>query len=354
MICIQNDLLILKTRRKKMKQFNILAIILLTLIPGYVFAGKSIVEMHGRLRVHGNHVVDENNQQISLFGNSMFSSNSNWEGKKFFNEDVLKWLKKDFKTTIIRAALAVEESGGYIKDPDGNQARLKKVIDAAIANGLYVIIDFHSFKAEEYTAQAVTFFTDMAKCYGKYDNVMYEIYNEPCKVSWSQVVKPYAEKVISAIRTIDHNNLIIVGTPNWSQKVTDAANDPIIDFNVAYTLHFYAGTHGQWLRDEATLAMQKGIALFVTEWGTCDASGDGGFNPAATDEWLKYCNDNMLSMCNWAVNDKAETASIIKPGSNPNGGWSAVDYTPSGTYVREKMRNWKITDEVRKKMTDDR
>jgi endoglucanase len=89
--------------------------------------------------------------------------------------------------------------------------------------------------------------------------------------------------------------------------------------------------------------MKKGIALFVTEWGTCDSSGDGGFNPAATDVWLKFCKDNMLSMCNWAVNDKAQTVSIIKPGSNPKGGWTAVDYTESGTYVREKMRNWKIT-----------
>jgi len=337
-----------------MKQFKILALILLTLIPGYVLSGKSLVEKHGRLRVLGNHVVDKNNQQISLFGNSMFSSNSKWEGQKFYNEDVVKWLKKDLKSTIVRAALAVEESSGYIDDPAGNQARMKRVIEAAIANGLYVIIDFHSFKADEYTAQAVTFFTEMAKCYGKYDNVIYEIYNEPQKVSWSKVIKPYAEKVIAAIRGIDSNNLIIVGTPFWSQKVTEAANDPIKDKNVAYTLHFYAGTHGQWLRDEATSAMQKGIALFVTEWGTCDASGNGGFNAAASDEWLKYCNDNMISMCNWAVDDKAETASIIKPGSNPKGGWSAADYTQSGTYVSEKMRNWKITDEDRKQKTDDR
>ena len=333
---------------KSMKQFKNTGILFLILIAMNGFAGENIVAKHGMLRVLGNHVVDQNNQQISLFGNSMYSSNSNWEGQKYYNEDVIKWLKKDFRATIIRVALGVEESSGYIDDPAGNMERVKKVVEAGIANGLYVLIDFHSFKAEDYSAQAVTFFTEMARCYGKYDNVMYEIYNEPLKVSWSQVVKPYAETVISAIRAIDPDNLIIVGSPYWSQKVVDAANDPIKDKNVAYTLHFYAGTHGQSLRDDATLAMQKGIALFVTEWGTCDSSGDGGFNPAATDVWLKFCKDNMLSMCNWAVNDKAQTVSIIKPGSNPKGGWTAADYTESGTYVREKMRNWKVTAEEKK------
>jgi endoglucanase len=327
-----------------MKQIKNIGIFLLILIAMNAFAGENIVAKYGMLRVFGNHVVDQNNQQISLFGNSMYSSNSKWEGEKYYNEEVVKWLKNDFKASIIRAALAVEESSGYIEDPVGNEARVKKVIEAGIANEMYVIVDFHSFKAEDYPAQAVAFFSEMARCYGKYDNVMYEIYNEPLKVSWSEVVKPYAEKVIAAIRAIDPDNLIIVGSPYWSQKVVDTANDPIKDKNVAYTLHFYAGTHGQSLRDDATLAMQKGIALFVTEWGTCDASGNGGFNPAATDEWLKFCKDNMLSICNWAVNDKAQTVSIIKPGSNPKGGWTAADYTESGTFVREKMRNWKITE----------
>jgi len=308
-------------------------------------AKESIVSKHGLLRVVDAHVVDRNNQQISLFGNSMYSSNSNWEGQKYYNEDVVKWLKKDFNATIIRAALAVEESSGYIEDPIGNEDRVKKVIEAGMANEMYVIIDFHSFKAEDYTAHAVAFFTKMATLYGKYNNVMYEIYNEPLKVSWSEVVKPYAETVIAAIRAIDPDNLIIVGSPYWSQKVVEAANDPINDKNVAYTLHFYAGTHGQWLRDDASLAMQKGIALFVTEWGTCDASGNGGFNEAASNEWLNYCKTNKLSICNWAVNDKDQTVSIIKPGANSKGGWTADDYTQSGTYVRNQMRNWNTGEE---------
>ena len=80
----------------------------------------------------------------------------------------------------------------------------------------------------------------MALEYGAFPNVIYEIYNEPLNVSWSNVIKPYAMSVISIIREIDPDNLIIVGTPNWSQRVDMAAQDPIVEFeNIAYTLHFY-------------------------------------------------------------------------------------------------------------------
>ena len=60
-----------------MKQFKNTGILLLILIAMNGFAGENIVAKHGMLRVLGNHVVDQNNQQISLFGNSMYSSNSN-------------------------------------------------------------------------------------------------------------------------------------------------------------------------------------------------------------------------------------------------------------------------------------
>ncbi|MBQ4796798.1 cellulase family glycosylhydrolase, partial [Pectobacterium versatile] len=109
---------------------------------------------------------------------------------------------------------------------------------------MYVIIDWHSHSAENNRSEAIRFFQDMARKYGNKPNVIYEIYNEPLQVSWSNTIKPYAEAVISAIRAIDPDNLIIVGTPSWSQNVDEASRDPINGKNIAYTLHFYAGTHG--------------------------------------------------------------------------------------------------------------
>ena len=81
--------------------------------------------------------------------------------------------------------------------------------------------------------------------------------------------------MIAAIRAIDPDNLIVVGTPSWSQDVDAAAADPITGTNIAYALHFYAGTHGQSCADKAQKALDRGAALFVTEWGAVNANGDG-------------------------------------------------------------------------------
>lgn len=234
------------------------------------------------LNVSGSQ-INVGSTPTGLAGNSYFWSNTGWGAERFYNADSVKWLKTDWKANIVRAAMGVEDPGGYLQDKAGNMARVKAIVDAAIAEELYVIIGWHSHHAEDHQAEAVAFFTEMALTYGDDNNVIYEIYNEPLQVSWSNTVKPYAEAVIEAIRAVDPDNLIVVGTPTWSQDVDKAAADPITGHtNIAYALHFYAGTHKQWLRDRAEQAMNAGIAIMVTEWGSVNASGDGNIDTAET------------------------------------------------------------------------
>jgi len=315
--------------------FTLLTVVLCTLL-----SAQTIVEKHGRLRVKDAHVVNKDGEFISLCGNSLFWSTNGWGGEKYYNHDVVKFLKDDWNSSIVRIAMGVEGIGDYRTDPAGQTAKVKTVVDACIEEGLYVIIDFHAHSAHNYKNLAITFFEEMATLYGEYDNVIYEIFNEPLNVSWANVIKPYAEEVIAAIREIDPDNLIIVGTRNWSQEVVEASLNPIDDVNVAYALHFYADSHKQWLRDAAITAMNNGAALFVTEWGTCNASGNTGHNEESSDEWMSFCKDNYISVCNWAINDKDETASALLPGASKEGGWTEDDYTPSGKYVRNLMLNW--------------
>ncbi|MCH1924818.1 cellulase family glycosylhydrolase [Shewanella sp. C32] len=279
-------------------------------------------------------------EQKSFAGNSFFWSNTGWGQEKMYNANVVSWLKQDWHSTIVRVALGADEGGSYIDDPASNLARIRTVVDAAIANDMYVIIDFHSHHAQDKKAAAIQFFTQMAEQYGDHNNVIYEIYNEPLQVSWSNVIKPYAVDVINAIRAIDPDNLIVVGTPTWSQDVDVASQDPIAGSNIAYALHFYAGSHGQFLRDKALTAMNNGIALMVTEWGAVNADGNGNVATASVNEWMNFLATNHLSHVNWAVSDKAEGASIINPGANPNGNWSASDLTASGTFVKDIISNW--------------
>jgi endoglucanase len=233
--------------------------------------------------------------------------------------------------------MGVDESGGYLQDKTANKNRIKTIIDAAIEHDLYVIIDWHSHHAEDYQADAVEFFTEMATLYGGYDHVLYEIYNEPLSISWSNKIKPYAEAVISAIRAKDPDNMIIVGTPEWSQRVDQAAADPIMtSTNIAYTLHFYTVHHQQWLRDRATAALEAGLPIFVTEWGSV---GYTNTDPE-TDKWMEWCKSKKISHCNWAVNDKVEEWSILVQGSSTSGGWHDSSLTPAGQLSRKIIRGW--------------
>ncbi len=297
----------------------------------------TVVQMHGLLQLSGNKIVDKNNEPVCFAGNSFFWSNDNWGGERYYKAEVISWLKHDWKTTIVRAAMGVEDPGGYLDNKTANKNRVKTVVDAAIDEGIYVIIDWHSHHAEDNTNEAALFFQEMANLYGEYDNVIYEIYNEPLDISWSNIIKPYAISIIATIRSIDPDNLIVVGTPEWSQRVDLAAADPITGYsNIAYTLHFYTVHHQQWLRDRASAALESGIALFVTEWGSIGYS----LVDSEANEWMNWCFTNKISHCNWAVNDKEEEWSILIPGASTTGGWSDDDLTKAGKLARNIIRNW--------------
>ena len=297
----------------------------------------TVVDVHGLLQANGNKIVNKGGEPVSFAGNSFFWSNDNWGGERYYEPEVVSWLKKDWNTTIVRAAMGVEDPGGNLDNKTANKNRVKTIVDAAIDEGLYVIIDWHSHHAEDNTNEAVLFFQEMAELYGEHDNVIYELYNEPLDISWTNIIKPYAVSVIAAIRAIDPDNLIVVGTPEWSQRVDLAAADPITGFsNIAYTLHFYTIYHQQWLRDRANAALDDGIALFVTEWGSI---GYSLVDPEAN-KWMTWCFDNKISHCNWAVNDKEEEWSILVPGASTSGGWGNDDLTDAGKLAKNIIMNW--------------
>jgi endoglucanase len=298
------------------------------------------VARYGALQVKGSQILDQSGKPASLAGNSLFWSNSGWGGERYYAANVVGWLKNNWNASVVRVAMGVDEAGGYLENNAREKAKVKTVVDACIAAGLYVIIDWHSHSAEKHQAEAIAFFKEMATTYGTKPNVIYEIYNEPLQVSWSGVVKPYAQAVTSAIRAIDPDNLIVVGTPTWSQDVDVAASDPLAGVNIAYTLHFYAASHKASLRAKASTALSKGVALFVTEYGTCDASGAGAVDATSTQEWMTFLKQNNLSHCNWALNDKAEAASALVTGTNPAAAWSDSYLTTSGRLVKGYIQGW--------------
>lgn len=324
---------------KKIPSLLRLALLVCILMASGKIYAQSVVAQNGRLQVNGNRIENEQGQAVDFAGPSLFWSNNGWGGDKFYNVGVVNWVKDDWDATIIRAAMGVEGGGGYADDPAGNKAKVETVVDAAIAAGIYVIIDFHTHDAPAYWAQSKAFFTEMAQKYGSSPNVIFEIYNEPLQVSWGSDIKPYAEDVISGIRA-HSQNLVIVGTPTWSQDVDQVIGNAINDSNTAYTLHFYAGTHFGSLRAKGDAALNAGLALFVTEWGTVNADGNGSVNESSTNEWVSWMKANKLSHCNWSINDKAEGASAVNAGASTTGGWSDNDLTWSGGVVKSIVQSY--------------
>jgi endoglucanase len=263
------------------------------------------VNYFGEMVVNGNHINgSKTNAPMQVKGMSFFWSN--WS-EKYWTAATVDKMVDEFQCEVVRASYGVDDQGTPYNYADEEMVRT--VVRQAINRGIYVIIDWHSHGAYLNTSAAKDFFNKMASEFGGYDNVIFEVFNEPTQIPW-ETVKSYAEQVIPVIRQYS-NNLIVVGTPTWSQDVDVAANNPIQASNIAYALHFYAGTHKQYLRDKANIAMQKGLALFVTEWGSCNADGNGAIDYASTSEWQSWMNQNQISSCNWAINDKAETSSIF-------------------------------------------
>jgi endoglucanase len=290
---------------------------------------------HGQLRVEGATLLDAQGAPVTLRGKA-FGWDNWWP--QFYNAEVVKWLRDDWCVDVVRPAMGIEPDGAYLANPEASKQRITAVVDAAIQAGVYVIIDWHAHNLHE--KEAVEFFSEMAERYGKHPHVLYEIFNEPEKdETWPQV-KAYAAAVMTAIRRHDPDNVVIVGSPEWDQRIDLVAADPIVgQINVMYSVHFYAGTHGQWLRDRTQAAIGAGIPVFVTESSGAEASGQGQNAYDEWQKWIDFMEKNRVSYLNYSVSDKAgETISVLVPGARSNGGWSENELTESGRWVRKLLR----------------
>ncbi len=323
---------------------NIITATLLSILVLCTFSSaKTPVELNGALRVDGNQIVGEHGNPVQLMGMSLYWSI--WGPQKYYNQRVVDWLVEDWRIDVIRTAMAVEknlggDNLGWIYARDHQNHLVEEVIDAAIKNGIYVVVDWHTH--EIHTEPAKEFFTYMAQKYGNTPNVIWEIFNEPIDQSWEEIAR-YSEEVISVIR--EHcNNLILAGTRTWSQRVDEPAANPLSDDNTAYVLHFYAGTHGQSLRELAENAMNDGIALFISEWGTTHADGgrgdDRNIYTDEADEWILWALKHNLSMLNWSLGDIYEASAALNPGAPDRARWNNDRHlSKSGQFMRQWIRD---------------
>ena len=308
-------------------------------------ASGTPVQRHGALRVSGNHIVDSHGQAFMLQG--MSTHGIMWETfSNILSQSSLKVLRDDWKCNAVRIAMYTEEWGGYTTG-SSYAAQAKQKVMNGVANatnlGMYVIIDWHILKDGnplKHQSEAIAFFKDMANRYKNYNNVIFELCNEPNGgVTWASQIKPYCQAVVNAIRGTGAKNLIICGTGTWSQDINQVVGNKLSDSNCAYTLHFYARTHTDWLRKRLQDCYNSVLPVLVTEFGTCDASGNGGFDENQTRQWYNLLRSLKVGWFNWSASNKAETASAFVPGTNLaaiSAGESQL--TQSGKLIRNLFR----------------
>lgn len=290
---------------------------------------------HGRLSVSGTKLVDSSGQTYQLRGVSTF--NLAWY-PQYYTKAAFQSLRDDWGANVVRIVMYPHEYNGYCtvsaQQQASYRASLLQCIKDAYDLGMYAILDWHVLNEHDpnvYKDQALAFFKEMSASASGYGNVLYEICNEPNGPAWSSI-KSYAVDVIDTIRANDPNSVIIVGTPTWSQDVDTAATDPIARTNIMYTLHFYANTHRDSYRQKAQTAINAGLPLFVTEFGICDASGNGGLDKNEGNTWINFLDQNQISYCMWQLSNKNESASLISPSCNKTSGWTYDDLSESGKW----------------------
>lgn len=259
----------------------------------------------GRLHVKGTKLVDKKGQEVQLRGVS--THGLSWY-PQYVNDKCFAQLHDKWGANVVRLAMYTEEYNGYCSGDAKNRSDLKKLIKKGVRlakkHKMYVIVDWHILSdgnPNSHKKEAKAFFREMSREFKGYNNVIYEICNEPNNgTSWKEI-KSYAKSVISTIRKNDKKAVIVVGTPTWSQDVDQAAADPIKGDNIMYALHFYAATHKADLRNKMTAAINKGLPVFVTEYGICDASGNGAIDKkrqtAGYRRWMNTVSATLRGIC---------------------------------------------------------
>lgn len=307
------------------------------------------VQVHGQLQVKGTQIVDQKGNPFQLRGIS--THGINWDvGQPYVNQAAFQTLRDDWGTNAVRLAMYTIEYNGYCSG--GNQNELKNTlyngVEYAKNLGMYAIIDWHVLNDQNpltHMEQAKGFFNEVSAKYKDYNNVLYEICNEPNNCSWEDI-KTYANTIIPIIRANDPDAVIIVGTPTWSQlgqwgHTNEVADSPLTGYsNIVYTLHFYCAeaSHTQYLPAKVDYAVSRGLPILVSEFGLSAANGDGQINTAQAEAWMNKLDSYKIGYFCWSLSNKSESSALISASCGKTSGWTDGELTDAGRFIKAQYQ----------------
>ncbi|MEV6491030.1 cellulase family glycosylhydrolase [Actinoplanes sp. NPDC051633] len=303
-------------------------------------AGTTPVARNGQLRVCGRQLCNAQGKAIQLRG--MSTHGLQWYAN-CVNDTSLDVLANTWHADVLRISMYIQE-GGYETDPAGFTAKVNDLIEKAYARGLYAIVDWHMLDPGDPNynlARAKTFFQQIASRHKDKNNILYEIANEPSDVHWNSI-KSYADQIVPVIRAQDADGVVLVGTEDWSslgvsgdgQGVQRILANPVTAPNIMYTFHFYAASHDDPYLNTFRNAIGQ-LPMFVTEFGTQQASGDGGNNFGRAQQYLDPMGQHKVSWVNWNFSDDFRTGAVFAEGACDSNNYASLK--PAGTWIRDRI-----------------
>ncbi len=147
------------------------------------------VSENGWLQVVGTTLCNQAGEPVVLRG--MSSHGIQWYPQFASQEAIANTARRG--ANLFRVAMYTGE-GGYISQPQAVLEQTLRAVDGAIANDMYVILDWHILSDGDpmtYRAQAREFFDQVSRRYQDQPHLLYEICNEPNgNVSWEKDIKP--------------------------------------------------------------------------------------------------------------------------------------------------------------------
>ncbi|SDT38399.1 cellulase family glycosylhydrolase [Actinoplanes derwentensis] len=307
-------------------------------------SGVTPVARNGQLKVCGRQLCNAQGKAIQLRG--MSTHGLQWYSN-CVNDASLNVLANEWNAAVLRISMYIQE-GGYETDPAGFTAKVNDYIEKATARGLYAIVDWHMLSPGDPNfnlARAKTFFQQIAARHKDKTNILYEIANEPSDVHWASI-KSYADQLIPVIRAQDPDGVVLVGTEDWSslgasgdgQGVSRILANPVNAANIMYTFHFYAASHDDYYLTTFRDAIAK-LPMFVTEFGTQQATGDGGNDFARAQQYLDLMAQSKVSWVNWNYSDDMRSGAVFTEGTCAAGAYAGTArLKPAGVWIRDRIR----------------
>ena len=299
------------------------------------------VELHGGLSVKNGRLTGQNGEAVRLCG--MSTHGIAWRGS-YINEDTFLTLRDGWQTNCIRLALYTAEFRGYCTGGDKQELMglVKKGVDLAVKLGMYVIVDWHVLGEKSplvYADEAERFFDELSRSYAGVPNLLYELCNEPNgPVDWAEI-KGYAERIIPVIRKNSPGAVVIVGSPEWSQRVDMVLEAPLECENVLYSMHFYAATHKDSLRERVRCCLAAGLPILISECNITEASGDGEPDEVSGGLWFEMLEEYKVGFICWSLASNRESSGVIADGCTKLSDWEDSEIKHSGLWFRERFRS---------------